>query len=129
MELLKYTYRHPVTGKQVYEEKVWQDRTELFAVITLHSFNDAPAIVFENGDSRWYKDGLHHRDGDKPAVIEPGWKMWWVVDGKLHRLSGPAIDRPYRRVDYYINGEQYGKEEWEKHPDVVAYRLKQYSLK
>ncbi len=34
----------------------------------LNSYKDEPAIVYQNGDKVWYRDGNVHRDNDKPAV-------------------------------------------------------------
>lgn len=42
-----------------------------------------------------------------------------------HCLTGPAYTfNPSRNKseDYYIDGKNYSKEDWEKHPQVVAYR-------
>lgn len=38
-----------------------------------HSFNDKPALSCSKGDY-WYKRGILHRDGDKPAIIETNWR-------------------------------------------------------
>lgn len=44
-----------------------------------------------DGKTRWYKDGVLHRE-DGPAVIgKDEHKEWWV-NGKLHREDGPAIN-------------------------------------
>jgi len=57
----------------------------------LHSFNDNPAVDFNNGDKWWYKEGkLHRLDG--PAIEFSDGEKWWYKDGKLHRLDGPAIE-------------------------------------
>lgn len=55
-------------------------------------------------------EGLLHK-ADGPAIIwHTGSKMWYI-DGKLHRIGGPAIE--YKSTDgleyneYYINGRCY----------------------
>jgi hypothetical protein len=49
---------------------------------------DGPA----NGSKHWYVDGKHHRI-DGPAIeYANGSKHWWV-DGKRHRIDGPVIDK------------------------------------
>jgi hypothetical protein len=34
-----------------------------------HSFNDLPAVIWNNGTQKWYKNGKLHRDNDLPAII------------------------------------------------------------
>lgn len=55
----------------------------------LHSFNDKPAAVYEDGTQYWYKNDKRHRDGDKPAVITSDMQAWFK-DGLRHRDDGPA---------------------------------------
>jgi len=62
---------------------------------SLHSFNDIPAI--NNGmEKAWYKDGLLHREGDKPALIDFEFGMnlnSYYINGKLHRDGdNPAVE-------------------------------------
>lgn len=35
----------------------------------LHSFNDQPSIILKKGSKFWHKNGVLHRDNDKPAAI------------------------------------------------------------
>ena len=37
----------------------------------LHRDGDKPAVIYNDGTMFWYKEGKIHRDGDKPAVIYP----------------------------------------------------------
>ena len=50
--------------------------------------------INKEGDKIYYKDKemtiRHHRDG--PAVEDADGGKAWYVDGKLHRLDGPAIE-------------------------------------
>jgi hypothetical protein len=55
-------------------------------------------IKFNNGincytTKHWYKNGLIHRENDKPAIEwSNGRKEWWI-NGKLHRENDkPAIE-------------------------------------
>jgi hypothetical protein len=53
----------------------------------LHSENDKPALIFlkENRPRiKWYKNGLLHRDGDKPAELSR-YSEEWYQNGKLYR--------------------------------------------
>jgi len=58
----------------------------------LHSVNDEPAVIINDGDElMWYTHGLRNRDGG-PAWVqgERGVFMWYNA-GQLHRKDGPAL--------------------------------------
>lgn len=56
----------------------------------LHRDNDLPAVELKNGLKEWYIDGKRHRLGG-PASLALDGAMWWWEDGKPHRIDGPAI--------------------------------------
>jgi hypothetical protein len=60
------------------------------------------------------KDCVYHRE-DGPALIwtDTG-ERHWFVNGRNHRLDGPASIYSNNRVYFKINGVEYSKEEWEK---------------
>jgi hypothetical protein len=47
----------------------------------------------------------------------------YCVNGKRHRLNGPAVIKSNGIVGYYVNGTQYTEEEYPK--AVLNYNLKQ----
>ena len=58
----------------------------------------------------------------------------YLLDDWPHRLDGPAVlphdedeDKPWATFDkeYWILGENYTFEDWQKHPLVVQYRNQQ----
>lgn len=73
----------------------------------LHRDDDEPALLYEslNGHDtiqEWWRHGLKHRDGDKPAIIASHSENWperikhieeqWWTDGKRNRANGqPAV--------------------------------------
>ncbi len=59
---------------------------------TLHSENDEPSLVSEDGlIKEWHVDGKLERGGDKPAYHDPAEDKWFKA-GKLHRDGDkPAI--------------------------------------
>jgi len=80
----------------------------------LHRDNDEPACIYSDPIrwhcwQEWYKNGLQHRDGDKPAKVGPGEYRAWYKHGVMHRIGGPAEiykgteiwceDGEYHRVD------------------------------
>jgi hypothetical protein len=63
-------------------------------------------FIDEFGTKRWLVDDkLHRLDG--PAVEwSDGLKSWWV-DGKRHRLDGPAIEWTDGIKEWWVNHKQY----------------------
>ncbi len=47
----------------------------------VHRNGDQPAIVFDSGAMRWFKNGERHRGNNKPAAIEPDGTMRWFKNG------------------------------------------------
>jgi len=57
-----------------------------------------------------------------------GWKSMhgircWHKNGKLHRLSGPAIIRPNGKNEYWIDGNQYSFKQYGCHPLLIIKKL------
>jgi hypothetical protein len=50
-----------------------------------HRDFDKPALIFANGSLAWCKNGDFHRDDDKPAVIWWDGSLWWDKNGLSHR--------------------------------------------
>jgi len=46
-----------------------------------HSNGDRPAIIYSDGEKRWYKNGQIHRDSDKPAIIYSDGDKYWFKNG------------------------------------------------
>lgn len=72
-----------------------------------HRDGDKPAMVFDDGTNVWFKNGLQHRDNDKPAVVYfTGTSEWWFND-KFHRKNGPALIEPGFCVSYFQNNKPH----------------------
>jgi len=57
----------------------------------LHRDDDLPAIECHDGEKRWYKNGIQHRDKGPAVELADGSKSWFV-NGKRHRDGGlPAV--------------------------------------
>ncbi len=52
-----------------------------------HRDNDKPAVMWVDGTAFWYKNGKLHRDNDKPAVIHTDGTKWWYKDGIKYELA------------------------------------------
>ena len=52
-----------------------------------HRDNDKPAIIYHNGGMEWCKNGNYHRDRNLPAVIYSNGRMSWFKNGEFIRSS------------------------------------------
>jgi len=70
-----------------------------------------PEMVLDcYGSKRWLLNGKLHREGG-PAVEQPNGQNFWFLNGKLHREDGPAVERSGGTKHWYLNGE---KVSWEQ---------------
>ena len=80
-----------------------------------HRFDDQPAIIFADGEQRWYQNGKLHRDGPEgqPAMIDANGGREWYQNGQLHR-DGPSGQLP---AIIYANGQQEWYQNGKLHRD------------
>jgi hypothetical protein len=72
----------------------------------LHRDGDLPAVEWSSGGKMWCKDGVLHRNGDLPAIEYPNGTKKWYKDGKRHRDGDrPAIEQANGSRCWYKNGE------------------------
>jgi hypothetical protein len=70
-----------------------------------HRDGDKPAIIYSECSLRWYKNGKCHRDGDKPARIWENGTLKWVKNGQLHRDDDkPAAIYAEGTLEWWKNG-------------------------
>ena len=60
--------------------------------------------IDEYGSKRWYLNGKCHRI-DGPAVEYANGKKSWYLNGKCHRVNGPAIEYADGDKYWYLNGQ------------------------
>ena len=74
--------------------------------------NEAPVCeVDEYGGKSWYLNGKLHRI-DGPAIeYASGNKSWWL-NGNLYRIDGPAVEYADGNKAWYLNGIRYKFEEY-----------------
>ena len=77
--------------------------------MTQHELDYGPLAEYEETGGPWYNAGKPHEQID-------------------HSVTGPLVDM-FGKIYYSLYGKRYTKEDWERHHDVVAYRLKQYALR
>jgi len=51
----------------------------------LHRDNDLPAVIYYDGEKRWYQNDLRHRDNGQPAIIYASGTKFWYQNGKYIR--------------------------------------------
>jgi hypothetical protein len=59
-----------------------------------------------NGEKHWYLNGKLHRV-DGPAWEGADGSKEWFLNGKLHREDGPAIEYPNGSKQWYLNGQRH----------------------
>lgn len=70
----------------------------------LHRDDDEPAAIWISGARQWYRDGLLHRDNDKPAVTRANGSQEWWRHGQRHRDDDkPAVIADGTQM-WYRNG-------------------------
>jgi hypothetical protein len=106
----------------------------------LHSFEDHPAVILDDGlEFQWWKHGVRHRDplngpariicsgmppyteiyfvnghmhrSDGPSMIMHGIEKWYMWD-ELHRGDGPAMTTLDGGLSWYLRGTKYELDDW-----------------
>ena len=75
---------------------------------------DGPAVIWPGGTNEWWLNGKRHRV-DGPAYEAEEYKAWYL-NGLLHREDGPAIEE-YHQKTWWLNGRCLGEtrpENWEE---------------
>lgn len=87
----------------------------------LHRDGDEPAMIEDNGCKYWYKNGYLHRD-DGPAWTHPNGSFIWYCNNVVHRLTGKATYFTHTGASVWvIAGEEYDTQE-----EFLAARDKYY---
>ena len=68
--------------------------------------DDGPAVEYANGNKHWYLNNKLHRD-DGPAVEYANGDKHWYLNGKLHRIDEPAIEHADGTKEWYQNGKRH----------------------
>lgn len=69
-----------------------------------HRDNNLPAVIYNGGGEIYYKEDEYHRTDGGPAIDMGPDDQAWYVEGKLHRLAGPAVINP-KEISYYVDGK------------------------
>ena len=63
-------------------------------------------VVHAHGPKEWLLNGKRHRL-DGPALVWPNGDNAWFFNGKMHRIDGPAVQLMGVN-EWYFNGEHLG---------------------
>ena len=86
-------------------------------------------VIWPNNDKEWFVEGKYHRL-DGPACECADGSKFWYVEGKRHRLDGPAIEWADGSKFWFVESkvltfEQFWKQmkDTEYAPKIMAYML------
>ena len=71
-----------------------------------HRDGDKPASILKNGTCQWWKNGQVHRDGDMPSWIGSFGSLIWEKNNRRHRDGDkPALMGVNDQLEWYKNGK------------------------
>jgi hypothetical protein len=73
--------------------------------------NEPTLEIDENGTKRWYLNGKCHRV-DGPALEFANGEKQWRLNGVYHRIDGPAIEWANGKKSWYLNSNRYDFDKW-----------------
>ena len=90
-----------------------EDSTEIVVLClgnseTLHSIEDNPSVIYNNGTKEWHFYGSLNRDEFPAIEYANGDKEYWNL-GRRHREDGPAII--YGNKKYWFENGKFAKHE------------------
>jgi hypothetical protein len=96
-------FRDPDTGE---EHSVGDDGSHYWYKNGLrHREDDKPSVICADGSRYWYKNGFIHRDGDEPAIIFQNGTRLWYKKGLRHREDDkPSVMCADGSCMWYKNG-------------------------
>lgn len=68
--------------------------------------NYTGTVKFADGRKQWYLNGILHRV-DGPAVDRADGNKYWYLNGKYHREDGPAVEGVNGYKSWWLNGEHH----------------------
>lgn len=69
----------------------------------------ANPVIDKYGNKRWYLNGKLHRVNGPASVSVDGYKAWYL-NGNLHREDGPAVESVDGYKAWYLHGKNYSEE-------------------
>lgn len=88
--------------------------------------NSLGLVPFNEGSSkRWEGDGFFIRTTPASAgiFIAKSVDDWYDQGDVFHNLAGPCLLSRNGELMFAVNGQVMQKSEWERHQDVIEYRL------
>jgi len=92
-------------------------------------YDDLDNYKYDNGDIVYYRKNTNiYHNPYGPAVICKNTYKEYYINGKCHRLDGPARIWATGTEEYWINHKYLTKEEFEKHPERLKYLGKEHLI-
>jgi hypothetical protein len=71
-------------------------------------------ILYPNNDKIWYVEGKEHRI-DGPAIMDANGDRYWYQNGRHHRLDGPAIECANGFRSFWIEDIEFEEKTYWEH--------------
>ena len=93
--------------------KIYKQRIQIIKLLTqieyriegkLHREGDLHAVEYKDLSKEWYLNGKRHRLNGPAYKNADGYKAWYI-NGIRHRIDGPAIEYTSGTKQWYINDE------------------------
>lgn len=102
----------------------------------LHSINDQPSRLYENGSCDWHKNGKLHRENG-PAVIDFDLDMnlyeEYQRNGRIHNPNGPAQiwynGNTPEKISWWWQGSRMSFNQWAKKAKISDEKMAYLKLK
>jgi hypothetical protein len=72
---------------------------------------DNEPTIDRYGTKEWWLNGKRHRV-DGPAIEDIDGDKVWFLNDKLHRVDGPAIEDIDGDKEWYLNDRRYKFDDW-----------------
>jgi len=80
-------------------------------------------LIEDGGNKEWYLNGKYHRV-DGPAIIGADGSKFWHLNGESHRVDGPAVELADGSKEWWVDGIEYtSKKEYAK--AIADYKFEQ----
>jgi len=71
----------------------------------------------------WFSEGLKLHHIKEPALVRDNGTQKWCMNGKYHRLDGPAIIYFHGETHFWIYGKKFNPKDYWEHPMVIKNKL------
>jgi hypothetical protein len=73
--------------------------------------NEPTLSINSIGDKGWFLNGKRHRI-DGPAIELANGIKYWFLHGRCHRIDGPAVEYATGTKQWWLNDNYYSFDDW-----------------